>query len=131
MPPRPTPTPTFADVWKQAVEMGVATIGLPEAAGGGGGSVLDAAVALEACAHELVPGPLLGVAVASSLLGETDGIAEALGDGAVVGLSLDPSLETVWDVPNATHFLVPNADDDWFVVPAEGVDDVRRCSGST
>ena len=64
---------TFADVWKQAVEMGVATIGLPEAAGGGGGSVLDAAVALEACAHELVPGPLLGVAVASSLLGETDG----------------------------------------------------------
>ena len=37
-----------------------ATIGLPEAAGGGGGSVLDEAVALEACAHELVPGPLLG-----------------------------------------------------------------------
>ncbi len=112
---------TFADVWKQAVEMGVATIGLPEAAGGGGGSVLDAAVALEACAHELVPGPLLGVAVASSLLGETPGIAEALGDGAVVGLALDPSLRTVWDLPNATHFLVPNADDDWFVVPAEGL----------
>jgi alkylation response protein AidB-like acyl-CoA dehydrogenase len=110
---------TFVDVWKQAVEMGVATIGLPEAAGGGGGSVLDAAVALEACAHELVPGPLLGVAVASSILGETEGIAEALGDGAVVGLSLDPALTTVWDVPNATHFLVPNTDDDWFVVPAE------------
>jgi alkylation response protein AidB-like acyl-CoA dehydrogenase len=113
------PDATFADVWKQAVEMGVATIGLPEAAGGGGGSVLDAAVALEACAHELVPGPLLGVAVASALLGETDGIAEALGDGAVVGLALDPALRTVWDVPSATHFLVPNADDDWFVVPAD------------
>ena len=39
--------------------MGVATIGLPESYGGGGGSVLDQAVALEACAHELVPGPLL------------------------------------------------------------------------
>ena len=113
---------TFAEVWKQAVEMGVATIGLPEAAGGGGGSVLDAAVALEACAHELVPGPLLGVAVASSLLGETEGVAEALGEGAVVGLSLNPALATVWDLPNATHLLVPNTDDDWFVVPAEGLD---------
>jgi alkylation response protein AidB-like acyl-CoA dehydrogenase len=112
---------TFADVWKQAVEMGIPTIGLPEAAGGGGGSVLDQVVALEACAHELVPGPLLGVAVAASLLGETEGVAEAIGEGAVVGLALDPALQTVWDVPNATHFLVPNADDDWFVVPAEGL----------
>lgn len=112
---------TFADVWKQAVEMGVPTIGLPEAAGGGGGSVLDQAVALEACARELVPGPLLGVAVAASLLGETDGVAEAIGEGAVVGLALDPALSTVWDVPSATHYLLPNADDDWFVVPAGGV----------
>jgi 3-oxochol-4-en-24-oyl-CoA dehydrogenase len=115
------PHATFPDVWKQAVDLGLPTIALPEAVGGGGGSVLDAAVALEACAHQLVPGPLLGVAVACSLLGETSGIAEALGEGAVVGLALDPALTTVWDVPHATHFLVPNADDDWFVVPAEGV----------
>jgi len=115
------PDAAFADVWKQTVEMGVPTIGLPEAAGGGGGSVLDVAVALEACAHQLVPGPLLGLAVACALLGETEGVAEALGDGAVVGLALDPALTTVWDVPNATHYLVPDADDDWFVVPAEGL----------
>jgi alkylation response protein AidB-like acyl-CoA dehydrogenase len=114
------PDATFADVWKQAVEMGVPTIGLPESAGGGGGSVLDVSVALEACAHELVPGPLLGTAVVSSILGETD-TAAAIGDGAVVGLALDPDLRTVWDVSSATHFLVPNADDDWFVVPAEGL----------
>ena len=113
------PEATFADVWKACAEMGVATIGLPEAAGGGGGSVLDAAVALEACAQELVPGPVLGVAVASSLLGETDGVAEAIGAGAVVGLSLEPSLERVWDAPGATHFLVPGSQDDWHVVPAE------------
>jgi len=115
------PDAAFADVWKQAVEMGVPTIGLPEAAGGGGGSVLDQAVALEACAHQLVPGPLLGVAVACSLLGETEGVAGALGEGSVVGLALDASLTTVWDVPNATHYLLPNPDDDWFVVPAEGL----------
>ena len=99
------PDATFADLWKSCVEMGIATIGLPEASGGGGGSVLDAAVALEACAHGLVPGPLLGVAVASSLLGETEGIASSLGEGAVVGLALDASLDAVWDAPGATHFL--------------------------
>ena len=54
------------------------TIGLPEAAGGGGGTTLDVAVALEACAHELVPGPLLGPAVAAAVLGE-------LPEDAVVG----------------------------------------------
>jgi alkylation response protein AidB-like acyl-CoA dehydrogenase len=111
----------FAEVWKQAVEMGVPTIGLPEAAGGGGGSVLDQAVALEACAHALVPGPLLGVAVACALLGDTDGIADSLGAGAVVGLALDATLTTVWDVPGATHFLLPDPDDGWFLVPAEGL----------
>ena len=50
---------TFSDVWAATVEMGISTIGLAEEAGGGGGTVLDVAVALEACAHELVPGPLL------------------------------------------------------------------------
>ena len=39
--------------------------GCPSRHGGGGGSVLDQAVALEACAHELVPGPLLSTAVAA------------------------------------------------------------------
>ena len=113
------PDATFDDVWKACVAMGVATIGLPEAVGGGGGSVLDAAVALEACAQELVPGPLLGVTVASSLLGETEGIATAIGDGAVVGLALGASLERVWDTPVATHFLVPDLEDQWYLVPAE------------
>ncbi|MFA6576980.1 MAG: acyl-CoA dehydrogenase [Nocardioides sp.] len=114
------PEATFADAWKAIGEMGVATIGLPEAAGGGGGSVLDAAVALEACAHELVPGPLLGTVIAASLLGETDGIAGALGEGASVALSLDPALEVVWDAPGASHLLVSDADGAWSVVPAAG-----------
>ncbi|MCW2766461.1 MAG: acyl-CoA dehydrogenase, partial [Nocardioides sp.] len=124
------PDATFADLWKAVGEMGVATIGLPESAGGGGGSVLDVAVALEACAHELLPGPLLGVAVAASVLGETD-VASAIGDGAVVALGLAPSLsvgerltgtvEVVWDAPGATHFLLGATDDAWYVVPAAHV----------
>ena len=98
---------TFADAWKACVEMGVATIGLPEAAGGGGGSVLDVAVALEACAHELVPGPLLSTAVAASLLGESP-FAATLGDGAAVAIALSPDL--AGDLAGATHVLLADGE---------------------
>ncbi len=111
---------TFEDVWKAVGEMGIATIGLPEAAGGGGGTVLDVAVALEACAHELVPGPLLSTAVAAVLLGEAAG-AEALADGARVALALTPDLAVVWDLPGATHLLCPDAEGTWWLAPADAV----------
>ncbi len=121
----------FADTWKAVSEMGAATIGLPESVGGGGGGVLDQAVALEVCAHALVPGPLLGPAVAAALLGETDGVAEQIGSGAVVALALGG---TVWDLPSATHVLRPDDEDRWSVVPAgalpgepaAGIDLTRR-----
>lgn len=112
------PDEHFADVWKAAVEMGVPTIGLPEAAGGGGGSVLDVAVALEACAHELVPGPLLGAALAAWLLGESP-VAAAVGDGARVGVAVVG--EAVWDAPGATHVLLPGDGDAWYVLPRADV----------
>ncbi|WP_193614712.1 acyl-CoA dehydrogenase [Nocardioides lijunqiniae] len=128
------PAATFDDVWRAVGEMGVATIGVPEAAGGGGGSVLDVAVALEASAHELVPGPLLSTAVAAALLGETAGLAEALAQGARCALALNPRLEVVWDAPGATHLLVPDDAEHWHVVPvsaaqvtsATGIDLSRR-----
>jgi alkylation response protein AidB-like acyl-CoA dehydrogenase len=127
------PEATFAEAWKAVGEMGVATIGLPEAVGGGGGTVLDVAVALEACAHELVPGPLLSTAVAALLLGET-AVAEAVAQGARFGLALGARLDVVWDAPGATHLLVGDEGDRWTVVPAEaarvtpvaGVDLSRR-----
>jgi 3-oxochol-4-en-24-oyl-CoA dehydrogenase len=96
----------FDEAWKAIGEMGVATIG------DDGGTALDQAVALEACAHELVPGPLLGPVVAGALLDDVP-------DGAVVGLSLDPGHAVVWDAPSATHLLVGDAEDRWFLVPAE------------
>lgn len=112
---------TFADVWKAAVEMGIATIGLPETAGGGGGTVVDLAVALEACAHELVPGPLLATAVAAEVLGETEGVARAIADGGRVALALTPALDVVQDLPGASHLLCPDADGAWWVAPADAV----------
>ncbi|WP_182523592.1 acyl-CoA dehydrogenase [Nocardioides dongkuii] len=108
----------FAATWAAIGEMGVATIGLPEAAGGGGGSVLDVAVALEACAHELVPGPLLGPAVAALLLGESP-LAAELGEGAVVALALS---DVVWDAPSATQVLTADDSGSWSVLPRSAVE---------
>ena len=127
----------FAPVWEAACEMGIPVIGLPEAAGGGGGSVLDVAVALEACARELVPGPLLGAAVAALLLGGTAGVAQQLAAGAVVGVGLTPSLrlapgddgvrlvgtvDVVWDAYAADSLLLGSTDDRWYVVPASAAE---------
>ena len=112
---------TFDDTWKAAVEMGVAAIALPEEHGGGGGSVLDLAVALEACAHELVPGPLLATAVAAAALGDVAQVAVGVADGARVALALTPDLDVVWDLPGATHLLCPDADGTWWVAPAAAV----------
>ena len=101
----------FASTWTAVTEMGIATIGLPESAGGGGGTMLDVAVALEACAHELVPGPLLGPAIAAALLGA------AQPEGALVGLCLDGVL---WDAPGATHVLAAD-EDQWVLLPRDAV----------
>jgi 3-oxochol-4-en-24-oyl-CoA dehydrogenase len=116
------PGAAFADSWSAVTEMGVTTIGLPEAVGGGGGTLLDVAVALEACAHELVPGPLLGQAVAAHLLADVAGVADQVAAGeVVVAISLDPSLGCVWDAPSATHVLLPDAHDAWALVPVDAV----------
>lgn len=111
---------TFDDAWKAATEMGVTTIALPEAAGGGGGTPLDLAVALEACAHELVPGPLLTHAVATTLLGRDERFA----------LALDPDLRVVLDLPGATHVLRPDAYGAWWVGDAAAITAVAPTDGS-
>ncbi|WP_309649423.1 acyl-CoA dehydrogenase [Nocardioides sp.] len=120
------PCATFGDVWTSVVEMGVATIGLPEAAGGGGGTPLDVAVALEACAHELVPGALLSTVVATSvlapLMSSNPALQGLLGSGSSFGLALDPAPSVVWDAPGADHLLVSDPDDQWYVVPAAAAD---------
>ncbi|WP_310963703.1 acyl-CoA dehydrogenase [Nocardioides terrisoli] len=109
----------FGGVWRAVAEMGVATIGLPESDSGGDGSVLDVAVALEACAHALVPGALLGSTVARLLLSGTSAGA-GLAPDSVVGLGLTRG--RVWDAPSATHLLLPDPADRWWLVPAAAVD---------
>jgi len=143
------PAATFAEVWAKAGDLGIGTIGLPEAVGGGGGSALDVAVALEACAQAMLPGPFLGSAVAAAVLKTTPGVAEGLARGQFVGIGLTPSLvagerltgvvDVVLDVAGAGSFLLggvgAGGGERWFVVPAEavraepsvGLDLTRRC----
>ena len=127
------PEARFEDVWKGVVEMGLATIAVPEAAGGGGGSTLDQAVALEACAAELVAGPLLGPAVVAGVLaragrgaGPEAGLA-ALTGGSVVSFALPtPEGNLLLDAPSTAHALVRGAEG-WVLAAA----DVLSASAST
>jgi alkylation response protein AidB-like acyl-CoA dehydrogenase len=104
--------PATLGAWgARAAEMGLTAIALPESVGGGGGSVLDQAVALEAAAYALVPGPLLSTVVAG-LLHDDEELRAAIAAGdATVGLAVG-DLRAVLDAPVATHVSVPVALDD-------------------
>lgn len=117
----------------RAAEMGLASIALPEAAGGGGGSVLDQAVALEAAARALVPGPLLGTAAAGLVLDDDD-LRAGIAKGTVaVGIAhegelsegadgLGGRLDLVGDLLTATHILAPVAgSQEWALIPVERI----------
>ncbi|MFC5178707.1 acyl-CoA dehydrogenase family protein [Nocardioides taihuensis] len=112
------PAETFEKVRAAAAGMGLAGLALPASAGGDDGSPLDVAVALEACAHALLPGPLLGPAVSELLLA-----GGHPGSDAVVGLA-PGAPDLVWDAPSATHLLLPapGEDDTWVLVEAAAVD---------
>ncbi len=100
------PQASFAEFAAAAEEMGLFAI--PQE----GGSLLDLAVAVEACAASLLPGPLLGTAVGSVVLGA---------DVADKRIALCLAGSVVHDAPGATHALV--ADDDAVrLVPLAGVE---------
>lgn len=126
----------FDEVWRGVEEYGVAGIAAPES-NGGGGTLLDASVALEACAHELLPGPLLGSAVAAfhaGVAGLDDMVGAVTAGGC--GIAIDVVLEVddrirgtvpvVYDGGGAAQLLLgargPDGEERWFFVAAEQVD---------
>jgi alkylation response protein AidB-like acyl-CoA dehydrogenase len=112
------PLAAFAEHSAAVAEMGLAGIAVPVEHGGAGGSVMDLAVALEAAAGALVPGPLLGTAVASGLLGELAGPVAAGEMRVALALGAEG---IVFDAPGATHALVVRGDE-VVLVPLAGVD---------
>ncbi len=59
-------------LWRGIADLGLFVAGVPETAGGSGGTVLDAAAMLEECARHVVGGPLLTTTVAGLLVGRAD-----------------------------------------------------------
>ncbi len=125
----------FAEVWDGLTKLGVVSIAVPEEHGGAGGSFLDLACAVEACAAAMVPGPVLSTAVAATLLTEhadRSGVPDllaAIADGSCrVAVSFGPSdlsfddgvsgeVAVLGDGAGATHLLVGTADR-WVVLDA-------------
>jgi alkylation response protein AidB-like acyl-CoA dehydrogenase len=107
----------------RAAELGLSAIALPDSVGGGGGTVLDQAVALEAAAYALVPGPLLSTAVAG-LLHDDPQLRAGIASGELaVGLAHRLGRPTaVLDGLSATHVSMPGADGRHVVVPADRLD---------
>jgi hypothetical protein len=112
----------FAPLWKQVVDLGVTSIAIPEEFGGAGGSLVDLAVAIEACAAAMVPGPVVPTVLAAQLLaangGPSDLIAAIVEGEITVGVALDGADLTVadgcvsgtaapvWGLGCASHALV-------------------------
>jgi len=133
--------------WAALAEVGVFGVALPAELGGAGGTVPDAAAALEQAAAELLPGPVLPTVLAGLLLARCPDAAVAkellpgLAEGALpiaVGLEPgtlraegDPDRPTVSGEvgavlgagPEATALLLGAVDPDggevWFVIDAD------------
>lgn len=128
----------------RAAEMGLTSIALPESQAGGGGTVLDQAVALEAAAYALVPGPLLSTVVAG-LVHEDGELRRGIAAGDVTfGLAVRGGLESdgsrvsgqvraVLDAPGASHVSLPVSlsvpTDEGTPHVAIGVEDVELVPG--
>jgi len=88
-------------------ELGLTAIALPESTGGGGGTLLDQAVAVEAAGYALVPGPFLTTVVAGLMYDDAD-VRAGIAEGRItVGLGVDAL--AVLDAPATTHVSVPTA----------------------
>ncbi|MCX6395961.1 MAG: acyl-CoA dehydrogenase [Propionibacteriales bacterium] len=100
--------PTALAPWATLpAEMGLSAIALPETVGGGGGTLLDQAVAVEAAGYALVPGPFL-TTVAAGLMYDDEDLRAGIAEGRItVGLGLDP--RAVLDATSTTHVSVPTA----------------------
>ena len=127
---------SFSKTWQSVVEMGLTGIGIDEKHSGGGGDLLDQMVAVEAAAHALIPGPVLGTTlvgqvVAPAAAGSLDDVLAGItgGDSAAVALTGTVSLvdsgargdlDVVLDVVDARWLLAPADDGSWVLIGADG-----------
>ena len=116
-----------------AADLGLFAVTAPEDAGGLGASVVDLAVMLEQCGHDLVPGPLVSTAVVADLLARAGGSgADAASDlaGSVMAgevlVGLAPSMLAA--VPRET-VTARDAGDGGLIVDADHLTTVGLLPG--
>ena len=102
----------FDEVWKAVGEMGVADDRLPEAAGGGGGRARPGGRARGLR-------PRAGARPAARAGGRAARCVDDAARRRRRRPRARPGLDVVWDAPSATHLLAGDAEDRWFLVPAE------------
>ena len=109
----------FAKTWQSVVEMGLTGIGIGEEHGGGGGDLLDQMVAVEAAAHALVPGPLLGTTLVGQLASDPE-VLSSIAAGASAAVALTGDLDVVLDVVGARWLLAPTDNGSWELIDSDG-----------
>jgi alkylation response protein AidB-like acyl-CoA dehydrogenase len=83
-------------LWEKLVELGVVAMGVGEAAGGWGASMVDLALVAEQIGRSVAPAPVIEVQVAARLLERLGGdepsavLASVLGEGRLVTTALHP-----------------------------------------
>ncbi|HWV26534.1 MAG TPA: acyl-CoA dehydrogenase [Aeromicrobium sp.] len=113
---------TVAKVWAEVTSMGLTAIVLPETEGGGGSDLVDQAIALEAAARGLVPGPLLVTSVVGSIAARVSTPAAAavvrrIAAGERAAIALDGSVRLGTDRVEGTVAVAVDATDaDWLLV---------------
>ncbi|MDN3357590.1 acyl-CoA dehydrogenase family protein [Actinomadura sp. DC4] len=113
---------SVGDGWRDLAKLGVFALTVPEAAGGVGRGLADAAVVLEELGRSLVPGPLVATLLTAAL--PDDPVSGAADGGAVV-----TTLDTADPVPVVEHLglashVVIVTDDGLFLLPAERLEAV-------
>ena len=111
----------FEEVWKGLTDVGGAGIVVAEEHGGAGGTLLDLAVAVEAAAAAMVPGPVLTTGAAAVLLAGSglDEVLAGIASGAVsvaLGLREDGP---VWGAGTTTHLLLPTSEGRWALLRSD------------
>ena len=120
----------FEAAWAGLTALGTAGIAIPESAGGAGGTLLDLAVALEACAAAMVPGPLLTTTAAAAVLEDAEVLGRIASGSVTVAVASEGSTITVtggratggcrpvWGLGTTSHVLLPTEDRSWLFLPA-------------
>ncbi|WP_030451200.1 acyl-CoA dehydrogenase [Herbidospora cretacea] len=123
--------------WSGLADQGLLGLHLPEEVGGSGYGLLEAAVAVEALAEKMAPGPyvptvLAGAAIHASDSKAFDDVLPGLADGSLTGaLALDAKLTGTTRVSGVAEQVLGAAEADVLVLPAGDTWVVVEASAAT